>query len=81
MYSRYAALCGYKSIIVPEKGISKTQWRPDESLRYGLAYGFDDLQYAEDTKDLLVKSLEDEKDNEKQMVRNIISVCCKHFAI
>ena len=81
MYSRYAALCGYKSIIVPEKGISKTQWRPNESLRYGLAYGFDDLQYAEDTKDLLVKSLEDEKDNEKQMVRNIISICCKHFAI
>lgn len=79
MYSRYAALCGCKSVVVPVSGLPKEQWRPEEYLRYGVAYGFDDLPYADQTRPLLIKALEEEKVGERLMVRRFIKICRDHF--
>ena len=57
MYSRYAAACGCLSIVVPEAGVDKYQWRPEEELRWGIAYGFNDVQWAKDTQEKVLPSL------------------------
>jgi hypothetical protein len=41
-YSRLAALCECESIIVPDEGQSKNDWKPLIKQRYGLLFGFDD---------------------------------------
>ena len=41
-YSRFAALCGCRVIIIPNEGITKQDWMPEEYQRYGLSYGFND---------------------------------------
>ncbi len=49
MLSRYAALCGCLSVVVPQEGVDKQAWRPRAADRYGLAYGLDDAAWARET--------------------------------
>ena len=81
MFSIYAVVCGCKSIIVPEDGVSKKQWQPNIKDRYGLAYGFDDLKEAEKTKELLLESLKIKDANNNSTVKKFVSLCTKYFNI
>jgi hypothetical protein len=80
MYSRYAVMCGCKSIVVPENDASKDVWRPNEELRYGISYGFDDLKYAEDTKKLLFNELVNQREDEKKSVQEFIKISKQFFS-
>jgi hypothetical protein len=54
-----ASQCGCESIIVPYKDILKesiVQTQP--SFKYGIAYGLDDLEYANSTRHLLISHLQ-----------------------
>ena len=51
MYSRYAALCGCIPIVVPIEGVSKQEWHPEKELRYGIAYGSGDVEWALQTRE------------------------------
>ena len=53
-----AALCGCKSIVVPNTGVTPEQWHNGYPyFKYGIAYGLDDLGYAEETLHLLKPKL------------------------
>ena len=41
-FSRFAALCGCVSIVVPIDGVGEDEWQPDKEKRYGVSYGFED---------------------------------------
>lgn len=56
-YSGYASLCGCKSVVIPEPGVSRHEWQPVESATYGIAYGFDDIPRAEATRPLMLERL------------------------
>lgn len=48
--SALAALCGCKSIVVPTNGVTEQQWRAGfPYFFYGIAYGIENLKWAEDT--------------------------------
>ncbi|WP_174873383.1 WavQ [Vogesella oryzae] len=53
-YSIFAILCGSESIVIPDDGISEEQWYPSEEDRYGIAYGFDRLDWAASTRELQI---------------------------
>jgi len=72
MYSIYAALCGCISVVVPEDGMTKTDWRPEPQRRYGIAYGEDDLESARETRDLLIRDFEKSKKQNIETVRKFI---------
>jgi hypothetical protein len=79
MYSRFAALCGCDSVVVPEEGVSKEQWQPDPRDRYGLAYGFDDLDEARRTRPLLLPYLKERESAANQSVRSFVEKCEAYF--
>ena len=56
-YSRFAVLCGCESIVIPDQGVSKEQWHPNPADRYGLAYGFSDVEAASETAHLVKEYL------------------------
>jgi hypothetical protein len=57
--SQLAVLCGCESIIVPYKDIKKEDLIEKlPALKYGVAYGLDDLEYANSTKHLLKEHLQ-----------------------
>jgi hypothetical protein len=62
-----AAQCGCESVIVPYKDVTKESIINNQpSFKYGLAYGLDDLEYANSTRHLLreyLNNLENEQIN------------------
>ena len=48
-YSSFAVLCGAASVVIPDTGIDKHAWYPDPADRYGVAYGFEDMEWASET--------------------------------
>lgn len=79
MYSLFAALCGCDSVVVPEPGVSKEQWYPDPRDRYGLAYGFDDLDEARRTRPLLLPHLRAQEQDANASVQAFITRCAAYF--
>jgi hypothetical protein len=80
MYSFYAALCGCKSIVIPEPGISKEQWDPDGNSANGVAYGFDDLPCAERGRPLLASALERMEQNNLRSAERFREKCEEFFS-
>lgn len=78
-YSVYASLCGCDSVIIPEHGVSKEQWRPDIKDTYGLAYGFDDIEYARSTRNLLIDDINNRKKNDMNTVKKFTELCESYF--
>lgn len=80
MLSSYAAVCGCIPVIVPMEGVTKEMWKPDEELRFGLAYGVNDIDYAIETRDRLLSRLEQEEKTNIEMVQRFVSVVQAFFA-
>lgn len=80
MYSRYAAMCGCIPIVVPDEDVTKEQWRPVEENRLGIAYGWDDIQWAIDTRDDLIKVMHETSEQSKKSVISFIEVSQRFFS-
>jgi hypothetical protein len=79
MYSVYAALCGCISIVIPEPGVSRGEWYPEDDRRFGIAYGPTDEQWAVETRPALIERLQKERGEEDALVKAFIQKCVKRF--
>lgn len=79
LYSRYAAICGAVPIIVPEPGVTKETWIPVERERYGLAYGEKEIEWAVETRPLLMEQIDAEKREEREMLDRFVALCVSQF--
>lgn len=68
-YSSIASICGCKSIVVLEPGKKAEDYLGKEEKHYGVAYGdtLEQIEYAERTKPLLLKSLDFKYKNEESV--------------
>lgn len=73
MYLVYALMCGCKSIVIPDEGISKEIWQPIEDLRSGISYGFDNKEYNENDKNKLFSYIKQIDDNTNNSVKTFVS--------
>lgn len=78
-YSSFAGLCGAESVVVPDDGVDKEHWYPDEADRYGVAYGFDDLSWARSTADKLLIRMKTKEAQSKESVRQFASDVLAYF--
>lgn len=75
-YSIIACLCGATSIVVPDPGITKKEWRSKTpTLKYGVGYGFEDLEWAVSTKHLVRDYLLKLQSESITLVSNFIKDC------
>lgn len=79
-YARYAALCGCIPVVVPLEGVSKEAWRPELELRYGIAYGMDDVEWAVGTRDLLLDQIAEEEARQVDDVERFVETSQTHFS-
>lgn len=80
-YSIFAVLCGCISIVIPDEGVKKEEWYPNETDRYGLAYGFDEIEIENSklTAPLVKKHIEKEEKNSIDNVRNFVKEVENYF--
>ena len=73
-YTSIAALCGTKSIILnPNKDILPSEYRENNPIQMcGVAYGMNDLRWAENTIDLVRDNLSELEKRDKQTIYNFV---------
>lgn len=79
LYSRYAAMCGCIPVIIPDEGVTKEQWQPKPENRYGIAYGWEDVAWAQQTRQQLLEHLEHVELSNRASVDNFISISQARF--
>lgn len=79
LYSQYAAICGCLSIVEPIENLTKEQWQPIEELRYGIAYGKEDIEWANNTKEKVLPYLKSKEAENNESVKTLIKECRKFF--
>ena len=80
MYSRYAAMCGCIPIVIPEPGMVKEQWRPEVEFRYGIAYGWDDIPWAIETRGKLLEHIDESASSSRKSVDKFVEISQAYFA-
>lgn len=80
-YSLFAVLCGCESIVVPERNVTKDEWYPDISNRYGMAYGTDELDFARSTRNLKLQNLYELEEYNLEIVNNFITESSRFFKL
>lgn len=75
-YSLIAALCGCDSIVIPHEGVNKEIWKSEApSLKYGVGYGFSDLEWASQTKHLVKQHLQNLEEESMHLIDSFIIDC------
>ena len=75
-----AALCGCLPIVIPDEGVSKEEFiRRAPINKYGMAYGFDDVEHAKATLHLMESHLKDMENESLELVKNYIKCCYNHM--
>lgn len=81
MYSNYAAICGCKSIVVPEEGKTIEEIAAEQNARPGVAYGMENIETALQTRHHLFENNEQKEIREQHSVKKFVETCYKHFHI
>lgn len=78
-FSEFAVRCGCTSIVIPNGCVSKKEWRPNVKQTYGIAYGLNDIEYAEQTKDKFWKYQKEIESNNIKAVKKFVKLCEDYF--
>jgi len=76
-----AALSGCVSIVIPPEDLSKESWRSSiPAFKYGVAYGFNDIEWAVSTQHLIKPHLEELSKKNYESFLNFIEICSNKIA-
>lgn len=80
-YSQIAAMCGCISIVVPEEGKCKEDYRSNYDNDYGEAFGFskEEINYAKKTAPYIIENYKSINEKSIENVRNFIYYVNKYF--
>lgn len=78
-YSHFAVLCGCDSVVIPDQGVSETEWRPNIRDRYGIAYGHENIEKARLTAHLVKPMFMEIANSSENSVLNFISEVNDYF--
>lgn len=71
-----ASLCGCIPIVIPEENKSIEDWYSEIPLyRYGIAYGFDDIERAKNTRNDLKNLILEIEKNSIEQTKEMIKIC------
>jgi hypothetical protein len=70
-HSIHAVVCGCKSIVAPSSELREDDWLPEED-RFGIAYGYHRLEWAESTKPRLLARLKANEAEELEQTKSLI---------
>ena len=78
-YSTFAVLCGCDSIVIPDDGVDDNEWYPNPADRYGLSYGFSQLDESRKTAHLVKQKVLNEENESINNVKSFIEETEKYF--
>lgn len=81
IWNTFAALCGCKVIVLDKNNEFGNSIEELPEYNKGIAFGFDKLSHAVDTRHLLRGQLKEIENNQKQQLKNFIKLCYQKLNI
>ena len=78
-FSVFASICGVDSVVIPDAGVSIDKWSLEE-FRYGLSYGFENIEWARKTRPKLLESIQNDLNQSQLIIHNFASEVNKFFS-
>lgn len=78
-YSRFASISGCDSVVIPDEGVDESNWYPNPADRYGVAYGFENVEHARKTRHLLLNKIRAEHDQSANAVSEFMQEANEFF--
>ena len=78
-FSQLAVLCGAISVVIPDENKSADVWMPNQQDRLGIAYGFDDIDFAISTSHKLKEYINSYETRNKSSVINFFKEVDEFF--
>jgi hypothetical protein len=71
-----AALCGCTVVVIPNTNLSSAEWKDHFPFnKYGIAFGLNELEWANNTKHLVLQNCLDQQNNDLKSVQFMIDKC------
>jgi hypothetical protein len=77
-YSEFASICGADSIVIPDADVAIDDWLP-ENLRYGISYGFNNVDWARETRPLLISRINKDISKNYQIIQAFVNETNEYF--
>jgi hypothetical protein len=77
-FSLAAAMCGAISIVIPDE-TPKEKWFLSRMFKYGISYGYDDIDHAINTQTLIPNHLYNLEKESQQEVNKFVEFCYQKF--
>lgn len=78
-YLYFAVRCGCIPVVVPQPGLSSKDWRSGIDLKYGVAYGIEEIEWARSTSDKLLEDMKNLEEMHRATVVKFIDIVRKRF--
>ena len=78
-YLYFAVRCGCIPVVVPQPGLSSKDWRAGIDLKYGVAYGIEEIEWARSTSDKLLEDMKNLEEMHRATVVKFIDIVRKRF--
>ncbi len=78
-YSGFAVLCGCESVVIPDENVTEEQWMPSPPDRYGVSYGFENLERSKSTRNLFMKRIQCEQERNLSNASSFINEVSLYF--
>jgi len=78
-HSTIASLCGCTSIVIPSPDLSNVDFY--SVIKYGVAYGFENIDFAKLTHDRMIDNLKKIEINTYNKCNDFVKLCKNHFNI
>ena len=79
-YSYFAAVCGCESVVIPDLGMTEDEWIKDVNARAGQAFGFQNLEKANSTRQLVEPFLKEEESKSIYSVKMFLEKVDEYFS-
>lgn len=78
-YCYLAAVSGCIPIIIPQPGVSSKAWRNTTEIKFGIAYGLEEVDWARKTRSKMIDEMVKIKENEEQNLLLFLGKLQKKF--
>ena len=78
-FSVFAAIAGADSVVIPDPGVDIESWEPQEKYRYGVAYGFENIEWARNTRPLMLRAIQDDIEQTDARIHSFIDEVNDYF--
>jgi hypothetical protein len=78
-YLYFAVRCGCVPVVIPQPDLNSTDWRAGIDLKYGVAYGIEEFDWARETSNQLLEDMKKMRSMHQASLLRFVEIVMERF--